>query len=150
MSGQLGNTAESDLLILLFQNTNWALLGDATGLRGSTVAGSFFVQLHTATPGATGTQSTSEAAYGGYARQAVARSAGGWTVSGSSPTSAKNAAAITFPQSSTAETEAFSSLGRDAAAGGELLWFGPLTANLAVANLITPSFAINAWQAQML
>ncbi len=150
MSGQLGNTAESDLLLLLFQNTNWANVGDAVGLRGSTVAGSFYIQLHTANPAATGTQTTSEAAYTGYARQAVARSSAGWTVTGSSPTTAQNAAAITFPQSSTSETETHSSLGRASSSTGEILWFGPLTANLAVANLITPSFAINAWQATML
>lgn len=150
MSGQLGNTAESDVLLLIFQNTNWANLGDATGLRGSTVAGSLFVQLHTATPGAAGNQTTNEAAYTNYARQAVARSSAGWTVTGSSPTTAENAAAITFPQSASTETETFSSLGRASSGTGELLWFGPLTANLAVANLITPSFAINNWQATLL
>ena len=30
-----GNTFENDLLLLLFNNTNIANLGDATGLRGS-------------------------------------------------------------------------------------------------------------------
>jgi hypothetical protein len=150
VSGQLGNTAESDLLLLIFQNANWANVGDATGLRGSTTAGSFYIQLHTASPGAAGTQTTSEAAYGGYARQAVARSSGGWTVTGSSPTTAENAAAITFPQSTTSETETSASLGRASSSTGEILWFGPLTANLAVANLITPSFAINAFQCTLL
>jgi hypothetical protein len=48
MSGSLGNTSENDLLLLLFNNTNWANLGDATGLRGSSTAGSFYVSLHTA------------------------------------------------------------------------------------------------------
>jgi hypothetical protein len=38
MSSAMGNTAESDQLKLLFQNTNWANVGDATGLRGSTTA----------------------------------------------------------------------------------------------------------------
>jgi hypothetical protein len=150
MSGQLNNTAQSDLLILVFQNTNWANIGDATGLRGSTTAGSFYIQLHTADPTATGNQTSFESAYTNYARQAVARSSGGWTVTGSSPTIAENAAAITFPQSGSSETETHSSLGRASSSTGEILWYGPLGASLAVASLITPSFAINAWQAKII
>jgi len=51
-----GNTTENDLCLLLFNNTNAALIGDATGLRGSSTAGSFYLSLHTATPGAGGTR----------------------------------------------------------------------------------------------
>ena len=68
-----------NLLKLLFQNTTWANVGDATGLVHTTTAGSFFISLHTADPSA-GNQSTSETAYTGYARVAVARSSAGWTV----------------------------------------------------------------------
>lgn len=141
----LGDTAESDLLKLIFQNTNWANVGDATGLRGSTTAGSFFVSLHTANPGETGTQITSEAAYTNYARVAVARSSGGWTISGTAPTQSANAAATTFPQSGSGpETETHFVVGRDTSGAGEILWYGALTASLVVNNLITPSFAIGA------
>lgn len=87
------NALETALLQLYFQNTNAANIGDATGLRGSTTAGSVFVSLHTADPGEAGTQTTSETAYTGYARLAVARSAAGWTVAGNT---ASNAAALTF------------------------------------------------------
>jgi hypothetical protein len=141
----LGNTAESDLLKLLFQNTNWANLGDATGVRGSSTAGSLFISLHTANPGQTGTQTTSEAAYTSYARVAVARSSGGWTITGSNPTTAENAAAITFPQcTGGSETETYFAVGRDTSGAGEILYYGALTSSLAVSNNITPSFAINA------
>lgn len=150
MSGQLGNTAENDLLLLIFQNTNWANVGDATGLRGSSTAGSFYIQLSTGTLTASSTQSTTEAAWTNYVRQAVARSGAGWTVTGSSPTIAENAAAITFPQSASSETDTDASLGRASSSTGEVLWYGPLTSSLAVANLITPSFAINAFQCTML
>lgn len=143
MSGAFGNTAESDLLILLFQNTNWANVGDATGLRGSTTAGSFYVELSTGALSGTSTQSTTEAAYTGYGRVAVARSAGGWTVTGSAPTTAENASAVTFGTSSTSETETDCSIGRDAAGAGEVIVWGPLTASLTVSNGITPSFATN-------
>lgn len=141
----LGDTAESDLLLLIFQNTNWANVGDATGLRGSTTAGSFFISLATANPGETGTQLTSEAAYTNYARVPVARSAAGWTKSGTAPTQVANAAAVTFAQSASGpETESHFVVGRDTSGAGEILWFGALTASLVVNNLVTPSFAINA------
>lgn len=78
----LTNAAETALLGLIFNNTNWTNIGDATGLRGSTGAGSFYISLHTADPGETGAQNTSETAYTGYSRIAVNRTAGGWTISG--------------------------------------------------------------------
>jgi len=145
MSGRLANTAQSDLFKLIFQNTNWANLGDATGVRGSSTAGSLFVSLHTADPGAGGNQTTSEAAYTSYARVAVARSSGGWTISGSSPTSVSNAAAVTFPAcTGGSETETWFDIGRDTSGTGELMFSGPLSSSLSVSSGITPSFAIGA------
>lgn len=137
------NTFENDVLLLLFNNTNIANLGDATGVRGSTTAGSLFVALHTADPGEAGNQTTSEAAYTSYARVAVARSGAGWTISGTAPTQAANAAAVTFPActGSTAVCTFFS-VGRDTSGTGEILASGALTASLSVSNGITPSFAI--------
>jgi hypothetical protein len=140
-----GNTAENSLLLLLLQNTAWANVGNAGGLQPSTVAGSFFVALHTATPGQTGNQSTSEAAYTNYARVGVARSSAGWTVSGSNPTLGTNAAATTFAQSGSGpEVETFFSVGVASSGATVMLWFGGLTSSLTVNNLITPSFALGA------
>lgn len=141
----LSDTAESDILLLIFNNTNWANLGDATGLRGSTTAGSFFIELSTGTLTDTSTQTTTEAAYTNYTRQAVARSSAGWTKSGTSPTQVANTAAITFPACGvTGETETNFSLGRDTSGAGEVLWYGALTSSLVVSNGITPSFASGA------
>jgi hypothetical protein len=92
----LSNAFENDLLLLLFNNTNIANMGDATGVRGSTAAGSLYISLHTADPGEAGVQNTSETSYTGYARVAAARSSAGWTVSGTAPTQVVNAATITF------------------------------------------------------
>lgn len=145
---QLGNAAESDLLKLFFLNTAMANVGNAGGLAGSSGGGSpgsIFVAIHTASPGAGGTQNTSEAAYTNYARVGVARSGSGWTITGSSPTTAENAAAVTFPQSGSGpEVETNFSTGQETSGAGELYWFGALTSSLTVNNLITPSFAINA------
>lgn len=139
------NSFESDVLLLLLNNTNIANLGDATGVRGSSAAGSVFIALHTADPGETGTQTTSEATYTGYARVAVARSGAGWTISGTAPTQAANAAAVTFGLCTVgSNTITFFSIGRDTSGAGEILLSGALTASLSVSPGITPSFAIGA------
>lgn len=52
----LTNAAETAVLTLLFNNTDWANIGDAAGLQNSATAGSFYVSLHTADPTETGTQ----------------------------------------------------------------------------------------------
>lgn len=119
-----GNTFENDFLLLVFNNTNIALIGDATGLRGSTSAGSFYISLHTADPGEAGNQSTNEAAYTNYARVAVARSGSGWTVSGNQ---ASNAAAINFAQCGiTGATITHFGIGTDSSGTGKLLYKAPL------------------------
>jgi hypothetical protein len=139
------NTFESDVLLLLFNNTNIANLGDATGVRGSSTAGSIFVALHTADPGEAGNQTTSEIAYTGYARVAVARSGAGFTVSGTAPTQVVNAAAVTFGACTAGSgTATHFSFGRDTSGTGEILLSGALTASLAISAGITPSAAIGA------
>lgn len=137
------NAFENDCLLLVFNNTNIANLGDATGVRGSTTAGSLFVALHTADPGEAGNQSTSEATYTGYARVAVARSGAGWTISGTAPTQAANAAAVTFGACTAgSNTITFFSVGLVTSGATEILASGALTASLSVSAGITPSFAI--------
>lgn len=136
----LSNAFETSLLQHILQNANVANIGDATGIRGSTVAGNLYVGLHTADPGEAGTQATSETTYTGYARVAVVRSAGGWTVAGNAYS---NAAAITFG-ACTAGTPTIThfTIGTDSAGAGTLLLSGALTASLAVSPGITPNFAI--------
>lgn len=134
------NAFETALLSLIFANANAANIGDATGLRGSTTPGNFFISLHTADPGETGTQTTSEATYTGYGRVSVARSGAGWTVSANN---AANAAAVTFG-ACTAGTNTIThfGIGSDSTGTGNLFLKGALTASLAVSAGITPSFAI--------
>lgn len=138
------NAFETDFLLLIFNNTNIANLGDATGVRGSTVAGSLYVALHTADPGEAGDQSTNEAAYTGYARAAVARSAGGWTVSGNQVV---NAAQVqTGACTAGSSTVTHFSVGISSSGAGKILFSGALAASLAVSAGITPTF--NAGQIQ--
>ena len=144
----LSNSAENNLMLLIFNNTNWANIGDATGLRGSSTAGSFYVSAHTSDPGEGGDQTTNETSYSGYSRSgtAAARSGSGWTVSNNQ---ASNAAAISLGQcASGSATLTHAGIGRASSAAGELLFSGALTSSLAVSANITPSFAIGALIAQ--
>lgn len=127
---------ENLLLLLLFNNSNAANIGDATGLRGSTAAGSLYVSLHTADPGEAGAQNTSEATYTGYARQAVARSSGGFTVTGNSVSPAAN---IDFPIGSGGSgTVTHFGIGTALSGAGVLLYSGTVTPNIVTGNGITP------------
>lgn len=132
----LTDAAETDLLELLFENTDWANIGDGTGLRGSIVPGSWYFGLHTTSPGETGNQTTNEAAYGSYARVAVARSTVGFTVTGDS---VSPDASIDFPQASSgSETEQFFGIGTAASAAGNLVIYGTVTPNIVVSTGVTP------------
>lgn len=140
----LTNEAENLLALLLFNNANWANIGDATGLRGSTTAGVFYISLHTADPGETGDQTTSEATYTGYARVSVARAsgAGGFTVTADT---AANTSSVPFGACTAgSSTCTYFGVGTASSAAGHLVASGPLNASLAVSNGITPSFAAGA------
>lgn len=133
------NSWENDLLLLLFNNTNAALIGDATGLRGSTGAGSLYVSLHTADPGEAGDQTTSEATYTGYTRVAVARSGAGFTVSTNNAQFTSN---VVFPIGSGGSgTVTHFGIGTALSGAGKLLYSGTVTPNIVTGNGITPILA---------
>lgn len=135
------NAFENKILSLIFENANAANIGDATGLRGSSTAGVFWVSLHTGDPGETGDQTTSEATYTDYARVSVARSTAGWTVASGV---ADNDAAITFPEASAgSSTITHFGIGSDQTLSGNLNLYGT-TNSLAVSAGVAPSFAAGA------
>ncbi len=127
---------EAALLDLIFLNTNIANLGDATGVRGSTAAGSLFVSLHTADPGEAGTQSTNEVSYTGYARATVARTSGGFTRTGNSISPTAN---IDFG-ACTAGTATATHFGIGVASSGAtlLLYKGAISPTIAISTGVTP------------
>lgn len=124
-------------MLLLFNNTNFALVGDATGLRGSSTAGSLYASLHTSDPGEAGSQTTNETSYTSYARVAVARSGAGWTVTANSVSPVAN---IAFPQCTggTATITHFG-IGTDSSGAGVLLYSGAISPSIAVANGVVPT-----------
>lgn len=129
------DTWETGLLNLLFKNIDFTLVGDAGGLLGSVGDGSLYVSLHSADPGEAGTQLTSEAAYTGYARVAVARGAG-FTVTSDS---VSPAAAVTFPAGTAGgETVTHFGIGTDSSGAGKLLYSGTITPNIVTGDGVTP------------
>lgn len=135
------NTFENELLLHVYNNADIADIGDAAGLQNSAAAGNLYVALHTGDPGEGGDATTSECAYSApYARQAVVRSAAGWTVSGNQ---VSNAALIQFPQcSGGSETATHVSVTVAASGASKILWSGELTSPLNISNGIQPQFGI--------
>jgi hypothetical protein len=117
-----GNTFINDLLKLAFQATSIANIADNAA---SSPLTSLYLSLHTADPGAAGSQTTNETAYTNYARQAVSRSSSGFTVSGQSVTLTS---AVSFPAGATTDTDviAYWGVGTASSSTGKLLYSGPI------------------------
>lgn len=130
------DTFENDLLLLIFKNTTIANIGDATGIVGSTAAGSLYVAMHTSDPGEAGSAVTNETAYTGYARVAVARGAG-FTVTGNSVSPAAN---VDFGEctASPGGSLTYFSVVNTASGAGKILYSGTLTPNIAMAVGVIP------------
>jgi hypothetical protein len=135
---------ENAVLAHLFQNLAIINIGDVTGLDKSTTNGALWVALHTASPGEAGDQTTSEAAYTGYARVSVSRNAS-WTVAANQVT---NAAAVQFPTSTggTATVTHFSVGVDDGVTLGvnTMIAFGALASPLTIVSGVQPQFAAGA------
>lgn len=130
-----GNTFETDLLALVFNAT---AIADIAENDTSAPLTNLYVSLHTADPGEAGSQTTSEANYTSYARVAVARTSGGWTVASGTVT---NAAAVVFPEATGgSNTITHFAVGTASSGAGKILYSGALTASLAVSNGIEPQF----------
>lgn len=113
-----------------------ANIGDASGIQPSATAGSLYVALHSSDPGVGGSQNTNEISYTGYARVAVARTSGGWTVTGATGT---NAADITWPNCTAGSaTATYISIGTLSSGAGLILWSGALASSLSISTTVTP------------
>lgn len=128
-----GNTFENDLLKLIFNATAIANLADNAA---SSPLTSLYVSLHTADPGEAGSQSTSECAYTSYARVAVARTGGAWTVTANSVSPAAN---IDFPAATGgSETATYFAVGTASTGTGKLLYSGAISPTIAISTGVTP------------
>jgi hypothetical protein len=119
------NTFENDLLKLIFNATAIANLADNAA---SSPLTNLYVSLHTADPGEAGNQSTSEVAYTSYARVAVARTSGGWTVTNNSVSPVAN---IDFPAATGGSgTVTFFGVGTASSGSGVLYYSGTVTPSI--------------------
>lgn len=128
-----GDTFENDLLKLIFNGT---AIGNMADNAATSPLTNLYVSLHTADPGEAGTQTTSEATYTSYARVAVARTSGGWTVTNAS---VSPAATISFP-AATGGTNTITHfvVGTAASGAGKILYSGTVTPNISVSSGVTP------------
>jgi hypothetical protein len=123
----------NSLLKLIFNGTAFANMADNAASSPFT---NLYVSLHTASPTATGNQTTNEAAYTSYARVAVARTSGGWNVVNNSVTPV---ATVTFPAASGgSETETYFGVGTSASGAGHLLYFGAISPTIPVTTGVIP------------
>lgn len=130
------NTHENDYLKLIFNNVTMTLVGDAAGILASAAAGSLYFSLHTADPGEAGDQTTSEVAYTSYARVAVARTSGGFTVSTNTVALVAN---VTFPAGTGGTGTATNwGLGTSSSGAGKLLYKGAISPTIVCGNGVTP------------
>jgi len=129
MAGGKATTFDNDLLKLIFNATPIPNIADNAGTSPLT---NLYFSLHTADPGAGGNQNTSEATYTSYARVAVARTTGGFTVSSNSCVLA-NPATFPTPTGGAGEIETFFAIGTASSGTGKILYRGTLTPSHTIA-----------------
>ncbi len=133
-----GSTFANDLLKLVFNATAIANIADNASTSPLT---NLYASLHTADP-SSGNQSTGEAAYTSYARVAVARTSGGWTVS---TNTVVPAATISFPAATGgSETEAYAAIGTLSSGTGKVLFAGAISPTISVSNGVTPQLTTSS------
>lgn len=136
----LADISENAILRLIFNATAWANYADNAAASPQT---SIAVALHTADPNDNGTMSAFEIAYQNYVRVNVARTTGGWTVSGSTPTVCNPVAAITFPIGGATGSglAQYFSTGKTGAGAQPILFSGSVTPEVPCGNGVTPSLS---------
>ena len=129
------NAAENGILALIFNATAFANIAlNTTNSPATTLT----VALHTADPlanEATGTQATSETAYTGYARVAVNRNSGGWTVGTGTVSPAAN---IDFGECTASPGGAITHFSIGTGTSNVILYAGTVTPNVTMAAGVIP------------
>lgn len=128
-----GATFDNDLLKLIFNASAIANIADNAG---SSPLTSLYVALHTADPTSSGNQTSNETSYTSYARVAVARSSGGWTVTTNSVSPAAN---IDFPScTGSTATITYASIGTASSGTGKILYSGAVSPSISVSTGVVP------------
>ena len=125
------NAFENSVLLLLFNATAVADLAENDTTSPATT---ITVALHTADPGEAGIMTTSEATYTSYTRITVARTSGGWVVTGNS---VSPVAAILFPQA-TGGSETITNFSIGTGVSNNVMYSGTVTPNIVVSSGVRP------------
>lgn len=125
------NAFENDVIDLFFNATAIPDLADDDQ---SSPATTLTIALHTGDPGEAGDQSTNEAAYTSYARQTVARTSAGFTVSGDNAVLAAN---LDFPEA-TGGSETITHFSIGTGVSDYMMYYGTVTPNIVVSSGVTP------------
>lgn len=132
---------EVAFLKLLFNGTALANVWDNAA---SSPITNLYLSAHTADPGESGDQTTSEAAYGSYARVAIARSTLGWTVDATTGI-VTPVATVNFPTpTSGSGTITHIGVGRDVSGTGYLYASGAVTPNMVITVGVAPQLTTSS------
>ena len=127
------DTFENDFLALIF---NGSAIADLAENDTTSPLTNLYLALHTADPTDAGVQTANECAYTSYARVAVARTSGGFTVAGNQVTLTT---AIDFPAATGgSETATHFSVGVAASGATKILYHGTVTPSIAISSGVTP------------
>ena len=127
MAGEKSTAYANALLLQIFQNTAFS------GISAAGANANLYLSFHTADPTASGNQSTSEVAWGSYARQAVVRSSAGWTVTGNTVTLAAGVTVVFPTVTGTGGSATYVGVGTLVSGTGVLLYACPITGGITVA-----------------
>jgi hypothetical protein len=139
------NAFETDVAALIFHGTGIPGLADNAAASPLT---NLYLSLHSADPGEAGDQTTSEVAYGGYARLAVSRSSAGFALFTAASTSSSFGCAVyvrpdlLWPTCiSGSATVTYIGVGTDATGAGKLLYRCALlgSGSISISTGLTPS-----------
>lgn len=130
---EAADTLENDFMLLFFNGTAWANVADNAA---SSPITNWQLSLHTASPGDSGNQTTSEIAYTSYARKAVARTSGGFTVTANQAVLAANQDFVAGTGGSGTATHF--GLGNASTSTGRLQMYGTVTPNIVCGSGVTP------------
>jgi len=101
-----------------------------------------FIALHTADPTPSGTATSNEATFGGYARVSVTASTG---FTAASAGSSSNTGLIQFPEcTSGSNTITYVSIVTTASGAGQIIYYGALTSSRDISAGIQAQFSIGA------
>jgi hypothetical protein len=127
------NAYAEDILRLLFNATE---IGGVAENDTTSPLANLYVALHTADPGEAGAGNTNEVSYTSYARVAVARTTGGWVVSGTNVAPAED---IDFPAcTGGTATATHASIGAAASGASKIFYKGALDQSIVISNGVAP------------